>query len=146
MPTSQRRRTVFDLSPQELQELYRHDLNVSATVPPRRPVRSPSDCSYSDYAFDLGIYDRYRNLHARAKSERSAWLKDRRISHKVAEQAALTRYNPYALADRLGCVAPHMPEGYAEALAAWRKPPAKAVQQPLPTRLTLQGGMKGFSF
>lgn len=146
MPTSPRRRSVFDLSPQELQELYQHNLNVSATVPPRRPARAPSDGSYSDYAFDLGIYDRYRDLHARAKSERSAWLKDRRISHKVAEQAALTGYNPYVLADRLGCVAPPMPEGYAEALAAWRKSRAKAVQQPLPTQLTLPGRAKGFSF
>lgn len=124
MPTSPRRRTVFDLSPQELQELYQHNLNVNATVPPRRPARTPNDGYYSEYAFDLGIYDRYRDLHARAMSERSAWLRDRRISHKVAEQTALTRYNPYVLADRLGCVAPPMPEGYAEALAVWCKPPA----------------------
>ena len=64
----------------------------------------------------------------------------------MAEQAALTGYNPYVLADRLGCMAPPMPEGYAEALAAWRKSRAKAVQQPLPTQLTLPGGSERFFF
>ena len=120
MTTTRKRisRTVFDLSPQELHTLRQHNIHVSATVPPKRPSRSPGDGSYSDYAFDCGIFEKYRDLHWRAKSERSDWLKAQRITHKVAAQAALARYMPYARAAALGLVAPAMPEGYAQAHAA----------------------------
>lgn len=97
-------------------------------------------------AFDLGIYERYRDLHARARSERSAWLKAQGISHKVAAQAVLTDYNPYAQAARIGRVAPPMPDGYAEALAAWQKPPQKPAPKPQANGPTLPGGLQGFSF
>ncbi len=140
----QRRRTVFDLSPQELFELRKLNVQVSATVPPKRPSYSSSG---SEFSFDYGIYERYRDLHARAKDERSAWLRAKRITLKVAAQAALTDYKPYANAARIDCVAPPMPQGYAEAFAAlkeqaeasWRK------QQPKPVE-GLPGGLKGFSF
>lgn len=146
MPTtSARRRTVFDLSPQELQVLYRHNQNVSATVPPHKPRRS-TDTTYADHAFDAGIYERYRDLHARAKRERSEWLKTHRISHKVAAQAALTHYNPYTHAARIGCVAPPIPPGYADALAAWHKPAPKDQQKARVNVFTLPGGITGFSF
>lgn len=147
--TPRRRRTVFDLSPQDLHALYQHNLNVSASVPPRRPSRS-SAFTQADHAFDLGIDERYRDLHARALSERSAWLKAQGISHKVAAQAVLTDYNPYAQAARIGRVAPPMPDGYAEAFAAWRQPPQKTDQKPVPKPQangpTLPGGLQGFSF
>ena len=143
--TPRRTRTVFDLSPQDLHALYQHNLNVSASVPPRRPRRS-SAFTQADHAFDLGIYERYRDLHARARSERSAWLKAQGISHKVAAQAVLTDYNPYAQAARIGRVAPPMPEGYAEAVAAWKNPPPKADLKSDAKWPTLPGGLPGFSF
>lgn len=140
----QRRRTVFDLTPQELLDLRKLNLQVSATVPPTRPSYTRSG---SDFSIDYGIYERYRDLHARAKAERSAWLREKRITRKVAAQAVLTAYKPYANAARIDCVAPPMPEGYAEALAALkqqaeapqRKPQVNAVDE-------LPGGLKGFSF
>ena len=140
----QRRRTVFDLSPQELFELRKLNVQVSATVPPKRPSYSSSG---SEFSFDYGIYERYRDLHARAQDERSAWLREKRITLKVAAQAVLTGYKPYANAARIDCVAPPMPQGYAEAFAALkeqaeasrRKPQAKPVEG-------LPGGLKGFSF
>ncbi|WP_291931136.1 hypothetical protein [Limnohabitans sp.] len=143
--TPRRTRTVFDLSPQELHALHQHNLNVSASVPPSRPSRS-SAFTQADHAFDLGVYERYRDLHARAKSERSAWLKAQGISHKVAAQAVLADYNPYAQAAHIGRVAPPVPEGYAEAVAAWKNPPPKAGQKSHAKLFTLPGGLKGFSF
>lgn len=120
MTTTRKRasRTVFDLTPQELHTLKKLNLNVSATVPPKRPSHRPSDGSYSDYAFDYGIYERYRDLHWRAKYERTDWLKAQRITQKVAAQAALASYRPYIRAAALGLVAPAMPEDYAQAHAA----------------------------
>ncbi len=142
-PTKPSRRTVFDLSPQELHDLRRLNLQVSATVPPKRPRPSSSG---SEFAFDYGIYERYCDLHARAKTERSEWLRAQRITLKVAAHAVLTDYKPYANAARIGRVAPPMPEGYAEAQVAVQqaeasrhKPQAKPVEW-------LPGGLKGFSF
>ena len=134
------RRTVFDLTPQELHTLKQLNLNVSATVPPKRPSRRAGDGSYSDYAFDYGIFERYRDLHWRAKSERSDWLKAQRITHKVAAQAALARYRPYTRAALLGLVAPAMPEGYAEAHAALFPPQAR--QMPVDETQTPPGQLK----
>ena len=111
----QRRRTVFDLTPQELAELRKLNLQVAASVPPKRPSYSTSG---SEFSFDYGVYERYRDLHLRAKDVRSAWLCEKRITRKVAAQAVLTNYRPYANAARINCVAPPMPEGYAEALTA----------------------------
>ena len=132
-----------------LRQLYRNARQQPGSVPPRRPSRS-SAFTQADHAFDFGIGERYRDLHARARSERSAWLKVQGISHKVAAQAALTDYNPYAQAARIGRVAPPMPEGYAEALADWRQQPQKADQKPVPKPQangpTLPGGLQGFSF
>lgn len=116
-----RRRTVFDLTPQELQELYRLNRNVSATVPPRRPRIAPSQGNYHERDFDEGIYARYQEMHALAKAQRSDWLCMHRITRHVMLQAVTTNYNPYAKADRLRLVAPPEPEGYAEAQQAWRK-------------------------
>lgn len=125
--TTARRRTVFDLSPQELQALYRHNPNISSTVRLRRPRRSAgSTCD--DHAFDVGIHERYRGLHVLAKRERSEGLKAQVICHKVAAQAALTHDNPDDHATRISCMAPPMPAGDAKALAAWRKPAPKARQ------------------
>lgn len=134
MTTTRKRlsRTVFDLSPQELHTLRQHNLNISATVPPKRPSRSAGYSSYSDYAFDYGIFEKYRDLHWRAKCERSDWLKAQRITHKVAAQAALARYRPYARAAALGLVAPAMPEGYAQAHEALFVPKPR----PMPVRET----------
>ena len=140
----QRRRTVFDLSPQELFELHKLNLQVSATVPPKRPSYSPSG---SEFSFDYGMYERYRDLHVRAKDERSAWLREKRITLKVVAQAALTNYKPYANAARLGLVAPPMPEGYAQALAALQQQAETAQRKPQVTAVdVLPGGIKIFSF
>jgi hypothetical protein len=73
MPSPQRRRTVFDLSPQELLTLHSLNRSVSATVPPKRPRLSADAGSYSEFELDYGIYERFRDLHARAKAERSDW-------------------------------------------------------------------------
>jgi hypothetical protein len=134
-----RRRTVFDLLPLELKELYRLNLNVSATVPPRRPSRSSSE-DYNDYAYDEGIYERYREMHDRAKAERSLWLRTHRITRAVMLDAARVDYDPYAQATRLGLTAPPVPDGYTEALRAWREPP------PPPVPLSVPMANKSFSF
>lgn len=89
-PTSvPRRRTVQDLSPEEMRTLARLDRNVCATVPPSRP-RGSSPGAVSMTAYE--IYERYRALHWRAKDERAAWLQANRISQAVAKQAAAARY------------------------------------------------------
>jgi hypothetical protein len=145
------RRTVFDLQPQELLTLHSLNRSVSATMPPKRPRLSADAGSYSEYELDYGIYERFRDLNARAKAERSEWLRTQRITHKVAAQAALCGYQPYKRAARLGLEAPPMPEGYAETFqallqqllqarqAARRpKPPARPPAQP--------GALQMFSF
>jgi len=145
------RRTVFDLQPQELLTLHGLNRSVSATVPPKRPRLSADAGSYSEYELDWGIYERFRDLHARAKAERSDWLRTQRITHKVAAQAALCGYQPYKRAARLGLEAPPMPEGYAETFLALLqklvqarqvarppKPPAQPLAQP--------GALQMFSF
>jgi hypothetical protein len=138
------RRTVFDLSPQELFELRKLNLQVSATVPPKRPSYSTSG---SKYSFDYDIYERFRDLHARAKAERSAWLIEKRITLQVAAQAEQTDYRPYANAARIGCVPPPMPEGYANAIAALQQQAEAAKRKPQLGAANVQpGGPKGFSF
>lgn len=124
--TTTRHRTVFDLTPQELQELYQLNLNISATVPPRRPRSAPSCGNFHDRHFDDGIFERYQEMYARAKSQRVDWLRLHRITRKVMLQAIETNYNPYAKASKLGLVAPPEPEGYAEAQRAWREPKIKS--------------------
>lgn len=121
------RRTVFDLTPQELKQLHQLNLNVSATVPPRRPRMAGSYANYHDRHFDEGIHARYQEMHARAKLLRSEWLRLYQISHKVVMQAIQTRYNPYAHAARLGLSAPPVPEGYADALRQWRELKPRAI-------------------
>ena len=106
MTTKTRLRTVFDLTPQELHELRQINLAVMATVPPARPRRGSGFNNYSDYAFDYGIYERYKNNHALAKQNRSDWIRSHRVNRQVVLQAIRTDYNPYAHADRLGLVAP----------------------------------------
>lgn len=141
-----RKRTVFSLTPQELFELKKLNTNISATVPPRKPSRAGG--SYSEYAFDLGVYDRYRDLHERAKCERSIWLREHRITRAVAADATRTGYRPFVNAGRLSDDAPPpMPEGYEQAwqtvFAPKPKPsaPAGAVFVDV-----LSNGMRGFSF
>lgn len=130
MTTTRRQPTVFDLTPKDLQELHKLNLNVSASVPPRKPLRSDGYTSHNEYEFDYGNYERYREMHERAKAQRAEWLRAHHLTTKIAAQAVKTDYNPYAHADRLGLVAPPMPEGYAEALKAWREPkPKPALQQ-----------------
>ncbi len=133
------RRTVFDLLPLELKEMYRLNLNVSATVPPRRPSRSNSE-DYNEYAFDEGIYQRYREMHDRAKAERSLWLRTHRITRAVMNDAYRTDYDPYTNAPRLGLTAPPVPEGYTDSMRAWREPP------PPPKPLSVPRLNKSFSF
>lgn len=142
------RRTVFDLSPQELWDLRKLNVRVSATVPPRRPRYNSASGDYSEYAFDLGIYERYRDSHDKAKAERSLWLREHRITLDVVRQAVQTNYKPYEHAQRIGLQAPPMPEGYAQAMAALQ---AAAAPKPVPptekkTRLLLGGKFEGFSF
>ena len=116
MPTpTRRRRTVFDLTPQELFELRKLNLNVNATTPPKRPRPTGTYDSYQDFSFDYGIYERYRDLHERAKAERSQWLQSHRITRSVMAQVIQTRYNPYKNATALGFDTPPLPEGYEEA-------------------------------
>jgi hypothetical protein len=130
-----------------------HSLNrsVSATVPPKRPRPSADAGSYSEYELDYSIYERFRDLHARAKAERSDWLRTQRITHKVAAQAALCGYQPYKRADRLGLEAPPMPEGYAETFQALLQELLQARQAARPPKPparppTLPGGVQMFSF
>lgn len=124
--TTTRHRTVFNLTPQELQELYRLNLNIGTTVPSRRPRRAPSFGNFHDRHFDEGIYERQQEMYARAKSQRADWLRLHRITRKVMLEAIETNYNPYANASKLGRVAPPEPEGYAEAQRAWREPKLKS--------------------
>lgn len=138
------RRSVFDLSPQELFELRKLNLQVSASVPPKRPSYSTSG---SEFSFDYGIYERYRDLHTRAKAERSEWLRARRITLQVVSHAAMTDYKPYTNAARIGCVAPPMPQGYAEALAALQQQAeASRRKQQNKTEHVLLVGAQGFAF
>ncbi len=130
MTTKTRLRTVFDLTPQELHELRQINLAVMATVPPARPRRSSGFNNYNDYAFDYGIYERYKNNHTLAKQNRSDWIRSHRVNRQVVLQAIRTDYNPYAHADRLGLVAPPMPEAYAQAFAALNPP--RIPRQPAP--------------
>lgn len=151
MPSPQRRRTVFDLSPQELLTLHGLNRSVSATVPPKRPRLSADAGSYSEYELDWGIYERFRDLHARAKAERSDWLRAQRITHKVAAQAALCGYQPYKRAARLGLEAPPMPEGYAETFQALLQKLVQARQAARPPKppaqpLAQAGALQMFSF
>lgn len=126
MPTpTRRRRTVFDLTPQELFELRKLNLNVNATTPPKRPRPSGAYDSYQDFSFDYGIYERYRNLHERAKAERSEWLQSHRITRSLMTQIIQTRYNPYKNATALGFETPPLPEGYEEAFQTLFKPKPK---------------------
>lgn len=123
MPTpTRRRRTVFDLTPQELFELRKLNLNVNATTPPKRPRPTGTYDSCQDFSFDYGIYERYRDLHERAKAERSEWLKSHRITLSVMAQVKQTRYNPYKNAAALGFETPPLPEGYEEAFLVLFKP------------------------
>ena len=148
MPTRTPRRTVFDLSPQELFDLRRMNLQVSASVPPRRPRRSASSDA-AEYMHDYGVYEHYCNLHARARHERAEWLKAQGISLKVAAHAVLTDYKPYEQARRIGRVAPPLPAGYAQAYAVAFKPaPAKPAAKSLVKKLPpcQPGGLEGFSF
>lgn len=148
MHTRTPRRTVFDLSPQELFDLRRMNLQVIATVPPRRPRRSASSDA-AEFMHDDGLYEHYCNLHARARHERAEWLKAQGISLKVAAHAVLTDYKPYEQAQRIGRVAPPLPAGYAQAYADAFKPvPAKPSAQSLAKMLppTTPGGLQGFSF
>lgn len=143
---SSRKRTVFSLTPQELFELKKLNTNVSATVPPSKPRRAGS--SYSEYAYDLGIYDRYVNLHERAKYERSVWLREHRVTREVAAAAIRTEYKPYANASRLGDEAPPpMPEGYEQ---EWQtvfapKPKPNAPKSNV-VESVMPDGLRGFSF
>ncbi len=125
--------------------------SVSATVPPKRPRLSADAGCYSEYKLNYGIFERFRDLHARAKAERSDWLRTQRITHKVASQAALCGYQPYKRADRLGLEAPPMPEGYAETFQALLQDlvQARQVAHPPkpPARLPAQpGALQMFSF
>ena len=86
MTTKTRLRTVFDLTPQELHELRQINLAVMATVPPARPRRGSGFNNYSDYAFDYGIYERYKNNHALAKQNRSDWIRSHRVNRQVVLQ------------------------------------------------------------
>jgi hypothetical protein len=138
MTTARRRRTVFDLTPQELRELSRLNTVVSASVPPRRPGLS----SGREFENDYGIYERYRDLHAKAKAARADWLREHRLNLTIAAQAKSTDYNPYAHAGVVGLVAPPMPEGYAEALLVWRKSKEKTE----PRSRDLPPPFEGFSF
>ena len=47
MTTTRRQPTVFDLTPKDLQELHQLNLQVSASVPPRKPLRSDGYTSYN---------------------------------------------------------------------------------------------------
>jgi hypothetical protein len=93
----------------------------------------------------VGIYERYRDNHARAKYERSDWLREHRITLAVAAQAAQARYHPFANAARLELVAPEMPPDFD---AEWKtlftpKPRPKPSGE---GTFTLPNGLKGFSF
>lgn len=110
------RRTVFDLTPQELRELARWQLVVSATKPPERPRISAYRSNGMGYEHAMDVYERYRTKHQMAKDQRNDWLKAQGISRKVAGQAILAGYHPYAKAHRIGLVAPPEPPGYTEAL------------------------------
>jgi hypothetical protein len=142
--STSRKRTVFNLTPQELHTLRKLNINVSATVPPRRPSRVGGQ---SEYAYDLGIYDRYRELHERAKYERSIWLREQRITRAVVAQAVLAQYNPYANASRLGVDAPPpTPAGYEQEWQMLFTPKPKL--SPKPSSVVIEhflGGVKGFS-
>ena len=109
------RRTVFDLTPQDLFELKRLQNAIHASVPPRKPKRSDGYVSYVEYEYDLGMYERYREIHDSAKYQMTDLLRDLRITSAVAAQAALCRYNPYANAQALGLEAPPIPLGYQQA-------------------------------
>lgn len=91
-------RTVFDLSPDELQELKSLDSTVASL--------SPAPSGRGGDSYDRDIRERYRYLLRTAKANRSAWLKSRRISTAVAMQAAQTLYDPHANAAFAGLVAP----------------------------------------
>jgi hypothetical protein len=142
---SSRKRTVFSLTPQELHTLRKLNTSVSATVPPRKPSRVGGQ---GEYAYDLGIHDRYRELHERAKYERSIWLREQRITRAVMAQAVLAQYNPYANASRLDVDAPPpIPEGYEQEWQTLFAPKPKSSQNS--DRVVLEqfpGGLKGFSF
>ena len=142
--STRRRRTVFDLTPQELHELREINLAVMATVPPARPRRGPAYDSYSEYAFDYGIYERYQERHALAKQKRAEWIRAHRINRQVVLQAIRTDYKPYAHADRVGLVAPPMPEGYEQAMLALNPP--RPAPKPLPDAAASPGGPMSFSF
>lgn len=137
-----RKRTVFSLTPQELFELKKLNANVSATVPPGKPRRVGS---YSEYAYDMGIYDRYRELHERAKYERSMWLRAHRITRAVVVDAIRTSYKPFENASRLSDEAPPpMPEGYEQAWQTLFAPKPKAPAVDVGVSM-LPGGIRGFS-
>jgi len=89
---------------------------VGATTPPERPRVSHYRDNGEGYEYALNVYDRYRNNHQLAKDQRDYWLKVQGISRRVAAQAVLTHYNPYANAHRIGKVAPPEPHGYTETL------------------------------
>lgn len=143
--STSRKRTVFNLTPQELHTLRKLNINVSASVPPRKPSRVDGQ---GEYAYDLGIYDRYRDLHERAKYERSIWLRERRITRAVVAQAVLAQYNPYANASRLGVdTPPPTPEGYEQEWQTLFTPKPKLNPQTKTVNTAnLPGDLKGFSF
>lgn len=78
------RLTVVDLHLQETLTLHDLSRSVSATVPPKPPRLSADAGIYSKYELDYGIYERFRDLNARAKAERSDRLRTQSITHKVA--------------------------------------------------------------
>ncbi len=132
MSTKPRRRTVFDLSPPELFELRKLNRYVNASIPPKRPRDSGGYDSYRDFSFDYGIYERYRDLHDRAKAERSDWLRSHRITRDVMAQAVQARYNPYKYAAAFGWVAPPMPENYAQTFQQLFQPQPVVAPEPTP--------------
>ena len=75
-----RRRCLEDLTPDERKELYKHNLQVAATVPPKLPRVISGEYDAQRYE----VRDRYEMLNYQARALRSDWLKAHRLTLKEA--------------------------------------------------------------
>lgn len=74
-----KRRSIADLTADELQKLKELNRYVCATIPPKRPKSAYSNVTPYDE-----VRARYEEMHCRAKAMRSDWLAAHRMTLKEA--------------------------------------------------------------
>jgi hypothetical protein len=110
------RRKFFDLKPVELSELQRLDNYISyqrrEAVKPPRLRASVYGGSTDDYQIDSDYYELALYGLQMAKEQRLRWLHAKNISVSMAALVRRADYRTYENAERVGRVAPPVPDWY----------------------------------